>query len=201
MKRLFAISIPILVLCFFASSSVFAQRTDGPEGSEYKPGEAVLKDVTWEAGIDIGSVFLHSDSHTGYKAGIGFGGHLEYFIDDIFSLAFSLGYSYHSGPTGADGMNNLWFDIGPRSRLLWDPIGFFLSLSPGFNLNKFGAPVNDSAFSFGINFGSGVDLLLSDAISMGLTYKYHLIFDTDTSTIGIGAGDFQSLMLKINFSF
>ncbi len=193
-KLLFVIFLAVFLV---GLSPALAQRTDGPEGSEYDPNEPVLLDSTWQIGVDVGSVFLHADNHNGYKTGIGVGAHAEYYIDDLFALNFSLGYSHHGGPAGVSGMNNLWIDIGPKGRLMWDPIGIFASISPGFVFQQFGNPIDDSAFSFAIDFGTGIDLLVHEHFLMGLTYKYHLVFDQAAGSAG--SADFQSLMLKIDF--
>jgi hypothetical protein len=193
---LFVLVMLTFILCSPALS--IAQRTDGQEGSEFKDSSPTLGGNAVEAGLDVGTVFLHADRHSGLDTGIAFGGHVEYFLDDIFALNFAIGYSHHSGATG---MHNLFFDIGPRARLPIDPLTPFISISPGFVWQSFGGPVNDSVISFAIDFGSGIDLIVSEKITMGLTYKYHLVFDRDTSFPGVGTADFSSLMLKIDYVF
>ena len=179
-------------------------RTDGQEGAEYKGNSTRLSGgYGTEVGVDVGTVFLHAKNHENFQTGIAFGAHMDYFIDDVFALNFSFGYSNNGGKTGFGAMNNTFFDIGPRARMVFDPIAPFISVSPGFVWDKFGTPFNKSAVSFAIDFGTGVDLIVSDHITMGLTYKYHLVFDNNITSGGFSAGtaDFQSLMMKINYVF
>jgi len=201
-STLFGIAFSIVLIAIIGFiPNLYAQRTDGAEGSEYTKGDPILSDYGFDFGIDIGSVFTHTARHSNYDTGIGVGAHVEYFIDDYFALNLAFAYSHHSGTFGIDALNQFYLDVGPRARLIYDPMAFFLSLSPGFVFDKFGNPISDSAISFMIDFGAGMDLLVHKHITMGLTYKYHLVFDQNTSTAGIGTADFQSLMLKIDLVF
>ena len=161
-------------------------RTDGPEGSEYGKGgynflggdgSLYLEGYFGAAQVDIkpegaGDNSSQTDLHFGLNVGYQF----DYW------LSFRAGFGHIT-----EQKINL-YSAGVRGSYDQEPINYFLSL----DAEIFAPDVGDSRF--GIVPGVGVEAVISDHLSVGLSYQHDFIFSDDSV-------DIDRFTARVLFSF
>ena len=156
--------------------------------------------------LGIGQIFLTGDLSSAFDNSLGFQAQYTYGVSDLFSFEGNIGYSSHS--RGAASLSTMHLITGVRSNLIYfDQLVPFLSAGLGFYRPSYtySAGVTANSLLFGLNLGTGVDLLLSDAVFFGTRLTYHNMFSSTKGdnlgtprTIG---GAFLSFMVHVGVAF
>jgi hypothetical protein len=155
--------------------------------------------------LGIGQIFLTGDLSNAYDNSLGFQAQYTYGVSDLFSFESNFGFSSHSRAPATLSMIHLV--TGLRSNLIYfDQLVPFLSAGLGFYRPSYGfsSGANVSGLLFGLNLGTGVDLLISDQFFFGTRLTFHNMFDstkTDSAAVArnIG-GSFMSFMVHVGLS-
>lgn len=174
MSRWLSVGLSVLMV---ANAAVAAapRRTDGPEGSEYgaggywryRTGGQVFVEgyfgaasVSSKADDDAGEDFDQTDLLSGF--------YLGYMVEDW--LSFQVGYGHiHDQNSGL-------LSAGMRSMYRMDPFNYFVSLSAILFSD-------DNDTRFGLSPGAGAEMMLSDRLTVGLSYKYDIVLADQRTNI------------------
>ncbi len=160
-------------------------RTDGPEGSEYGKGgysryglggQYFLEGFFGSAQVDVEIEGADNTSQTDLLSGLTLG----YQIEDW--LSFQVGYGHISDQSIS------LYSVGARSRYDYSPFGYFLTLDTGL----LSPDVGDTKFS--ITPGAGVDLTISEKLSVGLAFQHDFVMSDDNL-------DIDRFTARLRFSF
>ncbi len=157
------------------------------------------------AAVSVGQVFLAGSLADQFDDALGTQAQYSYGVSDLFAFETSLGYSSHS--RGQNNLSLLSVIPGVRTNLI-----FFDQLIPyaAFGLGFFRpsttvSNVETSGLLFGLNLGTGIDLVLSDRVFFGTRLTYSNMFNTtrvasDGNMRNIG-GAFVSFLIHAGASF
>jgi hypothetical protein len=157
------------------------------------------------AAVSVGQVFLAGSLADQFDDALGTQAQYSYGVSDLFAFETSLGYSSHSRQQ--NNLSLLSVIPGVRTNLI-----FFDQLIPyaAFGLGFFrpSATVNNvetSGLLFGLNLGTGIDLVLSERVFFGTRLTYSNMFNTtrvasDGNMRNIG-GAFVSFLIHAGASF
>lgn len=150
----------------------------------------------WYAGIQLGAEAL-TDSDDDVDDAVAFGVYGGYHLDRLVSLEANLLTATHD----IDGFGDPEIDItsvlfGPR---LSAQAGRNVSLYAGAGLGIYfldyeNRDYDDSETETGLYLGAGMDFPLQRGITMGLDFKYHLLFDDDMID-----SDLVTLLVRVGF--
>ncbi|NDF14584.1 hypothetical protein EB061_04590 [bacterium] len=154
----------------------------------------------------VGQVFLLGAlGDAGYEDAIGPSLNYTYGVSDLF--AFHSNFTYHSHSGGDLAVWNL--SGGVRANLMYFDqlvpyatvgLGFY---QPSYVFNPSRATV--SSLLFGMQLGTGIDLMISNTVFFGAELNYHTMFDSskkasDGTTKSLG-GAFASFMIHAGLTF
>lgn len=154
--------------------------------------------------LGVGQIFLTGNLANYAENAIGTQVQYTYCVSDLFSFESNFGYSSHS----AGNVKLIHLISSLRTNLIYfDQLVPFAFAGLGFYDPSIRlSPTNEvSSILFGLNLGTGAELLLSDRMFFGSRLTYHNMFDsTKRSTSGtlenIG-GAFLSFVVQVGFSF
>jgi hypothetical protein len=164
---------------------------------------------THNLSVGVGQVFLMGNLSTGFENSLGTQVHYTYGVSDMFSFESDFGYSSHSQNTLSQGSFSLVnLNAGLRTNLVYfDQLIPFASLGLGFYRPSTTFTNNStlSALLFGMQFGGGVDLVVSKKVFLGTRLAYHNMFNSskvgsDGSLHEVG-GSFISFMIHAGVTF
>lgn len=169
-----------------------------------------LSPGTHNLSIGVGQIFLMGNLSSGFENALGTQVHYTYGVSDMFSFESDFGYSSHSQNALASGgsFSLVNLDAGLRTNLVYfDQLVPFASLGLGFYRpsTTFANNATLSALLFGMNFGGGVDLLVSKKVFLGTRLSYHNMFNSskvasDGALREVG-GSFISFMVHAGVTF
>jgi hypothetical protein len=154
--------------------------------------------------LDVGQIFLLGNLGAKYNDSIGSRLHYTYGVSDMFGFDASLGYSNHSD--GDLSMTSLL--TGLRTNLAWyDRVIPYAVVGLGFYKPSMRIPGTETTVSpvlFGMHFGPGVDLQLTDQFFFGASLNFHDMFGsnekTATGIIDVD-GTYTSFYMRAGMSF
>lgn len=195
----------------FTRSSRDTNRSESApnQSKRYSENLSPLAPGTHNLSIGVGQVFLMGNLSSGFENSLGTQIHYTYGVSDMFSFESDFGYSSHSQNTLSQGSFSLVnLDAGLRTNLVYfDQLIPFASLGLGFYRPSTTYSNNStlSALLFGMQFGGGVDLLVSKKVFLGTRLSYHNMFSTskigsDGSLREVG-GSFVSFMIHAGVTF
>lgn len=192
-------------------SSRDANRSEATPISSKKYNENLspLAPGTHNLSVGVGQIFLMGDLSSGFENSLGTQVHYTYGVSDMFSFESDFGYSSHTQTTTAQGGFSLVnLDAGLRTNLVYfDQLIPFASLGLGFYRpsTTFSNNTTLSALLFGMQFGGGVDLVVSKKVFLGTRLSYHNMFSS--SKVGSDGGlrevggSFISFMIHAGVTF
>jgi hypothetical protein len=163
---------------------------------------------THNLSIGVGQVFLTGTLNTqAFENTIAPELNYTYGVSDLF--AFQSNFSYHSH-TGTPGSVSIWnLDAGLRANLAYFDqlvpfadvgLGFY---SPTYNFTATNASVN--SLLFGLQLGTGIDLMISNQVFFGAQLRYNSMFDSvkrdSLNTSRTLGGSYLSFMIHAGISF
>lgn len=165
-----------------------------------------LSPGTHNLAIGVGQVFLTSDFAKFTENAIGMQAQYTYGVSDLFSFEGNFGYSSHSSPDNLNKVSLTHLITGLRTNLIYfDQLVPFFSGGLGFyhpSITLSGQSA--SAILFGLNLGTGADLIISDNIFFGTRLTFHKPFGSvrvPTSPIMSIEGSMISFIVHAGFSF
>ncbi len=176
-----------------------ARRREEPSAplSPFAPG-------THNLSAGVGQVFLMGDLSDRYENAIGPELHYTYGVSDLFSFHSNFGYHTHS-----NGSLSVWnLSGGVRSNLMYfDQLVPFATVGMGFYSPSYTLDNNAtvSALLFGMQLGTGIDLLVSNTVFFGSRLVYNTMFNasktaSDGSLRSLG-GSYLSFMIHAGMTF
>jgi hypothetical protein len=159
---------------------------------------------THNLSVGVGQVFLLGSLSNHYENSIGPELHYTYGVSDLFS--FQSNFGYHSHSSGALSIWNL--SGGLRANLAYfDSLVPFATVGLGFYFPSYTLSNNAtvSALLYGMQFGTGIDLLISRRVFFGAKATYNSMFDSskqasDGTSHSLG-GAFLSFMIHAGLTF
>jgi hypothetical protein len=160
---------------------------------------------THNLSLGVGQVFLLGSLGDRYENAIGPEVHYIYGVSDLFSFQSNFGYRSHSS-----GDLTIWnLDAGLRANLSYfDSLVPFANVGLGFYFPSYTLPTSRatvSALLFGMQLGSGIDLIISNTVFFGAQVNYNTMFDSakkdsdgNMQTLG---GAFLSFMIHAGITF
>ncbi len=161
-----------------------------------------LSPGTHNLSVAVGQVFLLGDL-TRFENAIGPEIHYTYGVSDLFS--FQSNFGYHSHSSGALSIWNV--SAGLRANLSYfDSLVPFAKIGLGFyhpSYSENNAEV--SGLLFGMQLGTGIDLMISNSVFFGAQATYNTMFDSakkasDNTMRSLG-GAFLSFMVHAGLTF
>jgi hypothetical protein len=170
-----------------------------PPKSPFAPG-------THNLSIGVGQDFLFGHLGNDYDNAIGPEIHYAYGVSDLFAFESNFGYQNHSRA----GQNlSVWnIAAGLRSNLMYfDQLVPYFNLDLGFYHPSFTYVNNGSASTtlFGLQMGTGIDLLITNTVFFGAALTFNDMFDS-TKTDSNGkeqslGGSYVSFMVHAGVTF
>lgn len=165
-------------LIFVGCAAKSPKRTDGPKGSEYGPSASVFSS-DFELGANFGAGFQASDTdENSFLLGLD----LDIRPDELFGVRLQY-------LQGVDQPRPSLVSAQPLVFAGFSNARPYLSFGPGVAYVK---NANDRQLRFLLAGATGVDILLTDKIGLGLFYQYNLIFDSP---------DFHAVAGRFFYSF
>ncbi|NDG83524.1 MAG: hypothetical protein EBX52_00615 [Proteobacteria bacterium] len=173
------------------------KQESAPPSTPFAPG-------THNLSVGVGQVFLMGDLSNHYDNAIGPEVHYTYGVSDLFSFQSNFGYHSHSA-----GTLSIWnLSGGLRANLMYfDQLVPFATVGMGFYSPTYtyanGSTVN--SLLFGMQMGTGIDLLISNAVFFGAKLNYNTMFSStkkasDGTTQSLG-GSYLSFMIHAGMTF
>ncbi len=191
-------------------SSRDSNRNESSQSSrKYNENLSPLAPGTHNLSVGVGQVFLMGNLSNGFENSLGTQVHYTYGVSDMFSFESDFGYSSHSQNILSQGSFSLVnLNAGVRTNLVYfDQLVPFASLGLGFYRpsTTFSNASTLSALLFGMQFGGGVDLLVSKKVFLGTRLAYHNMFNSskigsDGALHEVG-GSFISFMIHAGVTF
>lgn len=157
---------------------------------------------THNVSVAVGQVFLLG-SLSRFENAIGPEVHYTYGVSDLFS--FQSNFGYHSHSSGALSIWNL--SAGLRANLAYfDSLVPFAKIGLGFYYPSYTeSNATVSGLLFGMQLGTGIDLMISNSVFFGAQTTYNTMFDSsktasDGSSRSLG-GAFLSFMVHAGLTF
>jgi len=157
---------------------------------------------THNVSVGVGQVFLLG-SLSRFENAIGPEIHYTYGVSDLFSFQSNFGYHSHSS-----GELSIWnLSAGLRANLAYfDSLVPFTKIGLGFYYPSY--TENNASVSgllFGMQLGTGIDLMISNSVFFGAQTTYNTMFDSskkasDNTTRSLG-GAFLSFMIHAGITF
>ncbi len=178
------------------------ESTPPKSQSESYSDRTPLSPGTHNLSLAVGQVFLLG-SLTRFENAIGPEIHYTYGVSDLF--AFQSNFGYHSHSSGALSIWNL--SAGLRANLAYfDSLVPFTKIGLGFyhpSYSENNATV--SGLLFGMQLGTGIDLMISNSVFFGAQTTYNTMFDSskkasDNSMRSLG-GAYLSFMVHAGLTF
>lgn len=140
-------------------------------------------------GAQIGHVALTGALRGPFTNAIGFGLDLGVPTGSYLDVVAHLNYSSHGG---AGGLKLFHPTLAAQFHAIRNA-DFDLSgeIGPGFYF--FSAATTET--KFGINFGVNGDVLVQEALRLGIGWRYHTVFNATTGD------DFWTIMMRVGFNF
>ncbi len=156
--------------------------------------------------VDIGQVFLLGEMASNYSNSIGARLHYTYGVSEMFGFDASGGYSNHSN--GQFSLASA--QAGLRVNLSWyDRVVPFAVAGMGFFRPSFDIPTetgieNVAPIAFGLHFGPGIHLELTQRLFFGASLQFQTLFSSrhllsNNRAIEVG-GSFSSFFLHAGFT-
>lgn len=141
-------------------------------------------------GAQLGHVGLGGNAGSKFSNAIGFGLDLGIRTNPTLDVIFHLQTSSHSNNGGL----NLYSQFISADWHLFEfnDFDFFATGGPGFYFFKDSVVTNSN---FGLNLGAGVDIIIDEALRLGINGRYHSIF---SATNG---GSYFTFMMKFGYLF
>jgi hypothetical protein len=157
--------------------------------SQLEYGKGPFAPNTHNLSVGVGQFFLLGKLSETYENAIGPEINYTYGVSDLFS--FQSHFAYHSHSSGAFSAWNL--AAGLRANLMYfDQLVPFASVGLGFFNPSFTLPdsATVSGLLFGMQLGTGIDLMISNRVFFGAQLMYHNMFDSSKRDT---KGNIQSL--------
>jgi hypothetical protein len=159
---------------------------------------------THNISLGVGQVFLLGNLGNSFENAIGPEVHYTYGVSDLFSFQSNFGYHSHS-----NGTLSIWnMAAGLRANLMYfDQLVPFSTIGLGFYHPSFTYTTGATASGllFGLQFGAGIDLLISEQVFFGAKLMYNNMFDSSkTSSDGVArnlGGSYMSFMVHAGYTF
>jgi hypothetical protein len=159
---------------------------------------------THNLSIGVGQVFLLGDLSNQYENAIGPELHYTYGVSDLFS--FHSNFGYHSHSNGALSIWNL--SGGLRANLMYfDQLVPFATVGMGFYspTQTLANHATVNTLLFGMQMGTGIDLLISNTVFFGAKLNYNTMFSSmknasDGTPQKLG-GSYLSFMIHAGVTF
>jgi len=170
-----------------------------PPKSPFAPG-------THNLSVGVGQDFLFGHLGDTYDNAIGPEIHYDYGVSDLFAFESNFGYHSHSRGTASLSIWNL--AAGLRSNLMYfDQLVPYINVDLGFYHPSFTYTNGGSASTtlFGLQLGTGIDLLISNTVFFGAALTYNDMFDStkadSNGTEQSLGGAYLSFMIHAGFTF
>ena len=136
------------------------------------------------AGIQTGFVGLQKNTGSAYGNALGFGVDLGVRTNSVMDVVFSSQYSKHNAL-------KLFSETLEANFYMWqmNDLEFSIGAGPGFYILNSGV----SSTEFGLQGSLALDVVATDALRLGVGYRYHGIFGT--------ADDYWTVMMRVGFIF
>jgi hypothetical protein len=157
--------------------------------SPYEVMKGPFAPNTHNLSLGVGQFFLLGNLSDRYENAIGPELNYTYGVSDLFS--FQTHFAYHSHSSGNFSAWNL--AAGLRSNLMYfDQLVPFASVGLGFFNPSYTLSDNAtvSGLLFGMQLGTGIDLMISNRVFFGAKMMYHTMFDSSKKD---SKGNLQSL--------
>jgi opacity protein-like surface antigen len=157
---------------------------EAPAKTPFSPGSQNLS-------LGVGQVFLFGALGNSYDNAIGPEIHYAYGVSDLF--AFESNFGYHSHARANTNLSIWNLAAGLRSNLMYfDQLVPYVNVDLGFYHPSFTYANNGQASTtlFGLQLGTGIDLIISNNVFFGAALTYNDMFD---STKTDSNGNIQSL--------
>ncbi len=178
------------------------ESTSSKNQSESYSDRTPLSPGTHNLSVAVGQVFLLGDLSR-FENAIGPEVHYTYGVSDLFS--FQSNFGYHSHSSGALSIWNL--SAGLRANLAYfDSLVPFTKIGLGFYFPSYSENnATVSGLLFGMQLGTGIDLMISNSVFFGAQTTYNTMFDSskkasDNSMRSLG-GAFLSFMVHAGLTF
>jgi hypothetical protein len=142
-------------------------------------------------GAEVGDVGLTGNTGLAFKNALGFGGDVGLRANSFLDVVARGMNSSHSAVLGGPSLSLTSATVSADVRVLdIESIEVALGLGPGFYfLDNAGV----SSSKFGLNYGANADAVISDAVHIGITARYHQVFSSDDYwMVGMRVGYFFS---------
>jgi hypothetical protein len=176
------------------------KQESSPPLSPFAPG-------THNLSVGVGQVFLLGALSTSYENVIGPEVRYTYGVSDLFSFHSNFGYHSHSSRS-AENLTIWNLSGGLRANLMYfDQLVPFATVGMGFYSPHYtyGNGSTASSLLFGMQLGTGIDLLISNTVFFGANIDYNTMFSatqkaSDGTTRSLG-GSFLSFMVHAGLTF
>jgi len=173
------------------------KQDSSPPSTPFAPG-------THNLSVGVGQVFLMGDLSNHYDNAIGPEVRYTYGVSDLFSFHSNFGYHSHSA-----GTLSIWnLSGGLRANLMYfDQLVPFATVGLGFYSPSYTYANGSTANSllFGMQLGTGIDLLISNAVFFGANLNYNTMFSSSKKasdgTLQSLGGAFLSFMIHAGMTF
>jgi opacity protein-like surface antigen len=174
---------------------------------EYRLPVSPFAPGTHNLSVGVGQVFLLGSlgGEKGYEDAIGPALNYTYGVSDLF--AFHSNFSYHSHSSGDLSIWNL--SGGVRANLMYfDQLVPYAAIGLGFYQPSYittDTRATVSSLLFGMQLGTGIDLMISNTVFFGAELNYNTMFDSSKkdsngTTRSLG-GAFASFMIHAGLTF
>lgn len=172
---------------------------------EYHAPVSPFAPGTHNLSAGVGQVFLLGSLGDSYEDAIGPSLNYTYGVSDLF--AFHSNFSYHSHSSGDLSIWNL--SGGVRANLMYfDQLVPYASIGLGFYQPSYiikDTRATVSSLLFGMQLGTGIDLMISNTVFFGAELNYNTMFDSSKkdsngTTRSLG-GAFASFMIHAGLTF
>ena len=193
----------------FRDSITFSRSSrELPEKKKREPqpefGKGPFAPNTHNLSVGVGQFFLLGKLSNSYENAIGPEVNYTYGVSDLFS--FQTHFAYHSHSSGNFSAWNL--AAGLRANLMYfDQLVPFATVGLGFFNPSYTLPdsATVSGLLFGMQLGTGIDLMISNRVFFGAKMMYHSMFDSSKKdskgTLQSLGGAFASFTVHTGLTF
>jgi hypothetical protein len=172
--------------------------------SERVAARGPLAPGTHNLSLGVGQIFMLGDfSNRAYENAIGTQLTYTYGVSELFAFESTFGHSSHSPDLSLN-----FLSAGVRTNLIYfDQLVPFFNLGLGFyrSSETLTNGANLSALLFGLQLGTGLDLLISERIFFGTRLAFHDMFSSskkDSNQVAHEVGGaFASFMIHVGVNF
>jgi len=148
-------------------------------------------------GLNFGqSIFSSSKMDTFGGNALAYGAYFSFAPSDIIGLMLNFNYSPYSKDLNEADL--FYATIAVQVKSTYDMLIPFLGAGLGFYRSSLSGIEDGSSTGFGINFGTGVDILILDKMTIGFATNYHSVFNQDINGTN-SLSDFFDVMLRVGF--